>query len=278
MFIHSIKSLRSWLAMAMAACAMCMVAACGGGGGGSTSIESPAAQKSAVVIGKVAPAKAGFIAVADTDPITVHLLSDPNIKATVGADGTFTLRGLPEGSFTLVFMQGATEVGRLVFGEVAANQQITITVQLVSGELVLVDEDRRGIGDAGVELEGPVQNVVVLNPAADSRFVIKDRSVVARPGVTAIREGNTRKTVNDVTVGRQVHVKGTTVAGSTDVLAFEIKLQGAGDTAGSPGEDKQMTICHVPPGNPDKKKTITVGSSAWPAHQAHGDTEGACRP
>jgi hypothetical protein len=150
-------------------------------------------------------------------------------------------------------------------------------VQLVSGEVVLVDEDRRGIGDAGVELEGPVQNVIVVNPAADSRFVIRDRSVVARPGVTAIREGNTRKTVNDVTVGRQVHVKGTTVSGSTDVLAYEIKLQSADTSGGATTGETQMTICHIPPGNPSMKVTITIGASAWPAHQGHGDTEGACK-
>ena len=129
-----------------------------------------------------------------------------------------------------------------------------------------------------VELEGLVQNVVVLNPAGDSRFVIADRSVVARPGVTAIREGTTRKTVEDVTVGKQVHVKGTTVADSTDVLAYEIKLQNP--TTNPPGTTgtggRQITICHVPGGNPARARAITIDESAWPAHQAHGDTEGAC--
>jgi hypothetical protein len=272
MFTPSMHAFKSLATMFLAMCALAMLAGCGGGGGSSADTS---VQKSAVVVGKFAAPKAIAVTLADTDPIIVQVLSDASIKTTVAADGTFTLRGLPEGSFTLVFTQGAAEVGRLVFGEVAPNQQITITVQLVSGEVVLVDQDRRGIGDAGVELEGPVQNVVVLNPAADSRFVIKDRSVVARPGVTAIREGNTSKTVNDVTVGRQVHVKGTTVTTSTDVLAFEIILQSSTDAPGST-VDKQMTICHIPPGNPSKKVTLTIGASAWPAHQAHGDTEGAC--
>jgi hypothetical protein len=241
----------------------------GCGSGGTTSV---AVEKSAIVMGKVVAAKA---AKADGDPITVSVASEPDIKATVGADGTFTLRGLPAGSFTLVFVQGTTEVGRLEFREVAANQQVTISVQLVASEIVLVDEDRRGIGNAGVELEGLVDNVVTVSTSGDSRFVIAGRSVVAQPGVTAIREGNTRKTVNDVTVGKRVHVKGTTVTTSTDVLAYEIMIQSATETAG--GTEKQMTICHIPPGNPTKPKTITVGASAWPAHQAHGDTEGECK-
>lgn len=277
-------SLPSALAVFAAACGVLFLAGCGGGGGG----DSPSATtKSAVVIGKLAAPKAAnaggaIVALAAGDPIEVHVQSDPEIKATVGEDGTFTLRGLPEGSFTLVFTQAGTVVGTLTFQEVAANQQITITIQLAEGEVVLVDEDRRGIGHAGVELQGLVQNVVVLDPAADSRFVIAGQSVIARPGVTAIREGITRKTVADVTVGRQVHVKGTTLEGSTDILAYEIKLQNptTGTTGPAAPTDgaQTVTICHIPPGKPDKGRTLTIGTSAWPAHQAHGDTEGACPP
>lgn len=259
-----------------------LVGACGGGGG-SPSVETATTPKTTIVVGKVLPAaaKAGITHMAEGDPITVHVLSDPAIKATVAEDGTFTLRGLPAGSVTLVFMQGDTEVGRLVFSEVAPNQQITINVRLVEGEIVLVDEDRRGIGHAGVELEGLVDNVITVSTTGDSTFVIAGRTVIARPGVTAIREGNTRKTVADVTAGRRVHVKATTLEGSTDLLAFEIKLQGPDTGAGTgtgtgTGTEQQMTICHIPPGNPSKAKTLTIGASAWPAHQAHGDREGAC--
>jgi hypothetical protein len=274
--------LKKFLPMLLASFALALLPGCGGGGG-DTVTNTPAVSKTTVVVGKVLPEtqKASIVHQAAGDPIEVHVLSDPAIKATVGEDGSFTLRGLPAGSFTLVFMQGTTEVGRLVFAEVAANQQITINVKLVEAEIVLIDEDRRGIGNAGVELEGLVDNVITVSLTGDSRFVIASRSVVARPGVTAIREGNTRKTVEDVTVGRRVHVKGTTVEGSTDVLAFEIKLQGPDTGTGTgtgAGAEQQMTICHIPPGNPGKKKTLTVGSSAWPAHQAHGDTQGACAP
>ena len=33
----------------------------------------------------------------------------------------------------------------------------------------------------------------------------------------------------------------------------------------------KITICHK------KKKTLSVSINAWPAHQAHGDTKGACK-
>ena len=39
---------------------------------------------------------------------------------------------------------------------------------------------------------------------------------------------------------------------------------------------QKTTICHIPPGNPMKAKTITIGASAVPAHMAHGDFIGEC--
>ena len=45
------------------------------------------------------------------------------------------------------------------------------------------------------------------------------------------------------------------------------------------GDDQggKMTICHVPPGNHAARHTISIGESAWQAHQGHGDYRGACR-
>ena len=270
------NSFRKTFALVLASAGVLFLAGCGGGG--SSSSEAPAVAKTAVVVGKVALPSTVKAA---GDPIEVRVVgADPPITTMVATDGTFTLRGLPEGSFTLAFFQGTTAVGTLTFREVAANQQITVTIQLVENDVVLVDEDRRGIGHAGVELEGRVENVIGLNvgPTSESTFVIAGRTVIARPGVTAIREGITAKTVQDVTVGKQVHVKGTTIEGSTSVLAYEIKLQNPTTDNPTTGEEAKVTICHIPPGNPSKRNTITIGSSAWPAHQAHGDTEGACAP
>jgi len=36
------------------------------------------------------------------------------------------------------------------------------------------------------------------------------------------------------------------------------------------GEDK-VEICHYPPGNPENVQVISVGATAVPAHEAHGD-------
>lgn len=168
-----------------------------------------------------------------TGVVTVTVQENPSITTTVAADGSFTLRGLPQGSFTLVFTRDGATLGTLTFGEVKANQEITVTVNVSSGAVVLVEEKRDGIGHGDIEIEGNVDAVLALNPAGESRFQIKGYVVVTRPGDTAIREGSKSRTVQDVTVGRHVHVKGVwlPVEGTTQpVLAQEIMLQGDGSS------------------------------------------------
>ncbi len=45
---------------------------------------------------------------------------------------------------------------------------------------------------------------------------------------------------------------------------------------GAPAWAAKVTICHVPPGNPDNFHTISVGEKAVAAHLAHGDFLGSC--
>ena len=50
----------------------------------------------------------------------------------------------------------------------------------------------------------------------------------------------------------------------------------------TPPPSGEMTICHIPPGNFSARHTITIGVSAWPAHQGHCaqgtcDYIGACK-
>jgi hypothetical protein len=62
----------------------------------------------------------------------------------------------------------------------------------------------------------------------------------------------------------QGRVEGEPASGDVDVIANQDDI-----------EDK-VTICHVPPGNPDNAHTIVVGAAAVAAHLAHGDFEGEC--
>lgn len=44
----------------------------------------------------------------------------------------------------------------------------------------------------------------------------------------------------------------------------------------SASKNNKVTICHIPPGNPDNAHTIIVSENAAQAHFAHGDEEGEC--
>jgi hypothetical protein len=205
-----------------------ILAACGGPS--SPSSEEGISLQGTLVGDGVASASSAGGRAAAASTITVTVVENPSIVVTVGADGRFTLRGLPQGGFTLLFMADGARVGTLAFAELKPNQEITLTVRLDGNTVVVVEERRNGIGHGDTEIEGRVDAVNALNPAGDSIFVINGQTVMARPGETTIREGNRARTVNDVTVGRQVHVKGTFMPTSSRttqvVLAQEIKLQG----------------------------------------------------
>jgi len=59
------------------------------------------------------------------------------------------------------------------------------------------------------------------------------------------------------------------------VLAVALIVATPATQAQGRGQEK-VTICHIPPGNPDNAHEITVGAPAVPAHLAHGDTLGEC--
>jgi len=56
---------------------------------------------------------------------------------------------------------------------------------------------------------------------------------------------------------------------------WEIEIKENGDD-GDHGKKDKITICHIPPGNPDNAHTISVSGNAKNAHSAHGDTMGEC--
>ncbi len=218
-------------AFALALAGALVIAGCGGGS--PTAPSAPGAGAGVTLNGTLLGAAAASSVRATSSSfagLTVTLQENPAITALVGADGTFTLRGLPTGSFTLVFRLDGQVVGTLTFAEVRPNQEITITVALEGTTLTLLEQRRNGIGHGDVEIEGLVQAVLALDPAGESRFTIDGREVLARPGETAIREGSRARSVTDVSVGRRVHVKGVWMApearGGQAVLAHEILLQG----------------------------------------------------
>jgi hypothetical protein len=153
----------------------------------------------------------------------------------VGTDGTVTLRGLPQDSFSLAFTRDGKRIGTLTFSLGAGDSEIDITVSVTSSSVVLLQDVRNGAGHGDIELEGNVEQVLFLSTLNDSRFVISSRTVVVRPAVTVIRDGNKTRLPADLTAGTHVHVKGTFLPAEGSVipvLASEIRIQ-----TGNEGED-----------------------------------------
>jgi len=60
------------------------------------------------------------------------------------------------------------------------------------------------------------------------------------------------------------------------IAALVLWLVPTGGLAQGNSGKSRLTICHIPPGNRDARKTMTVPESAWSAHEAHGDLLGPC--
>ncbi len=198
-------------------------------------------------------------------------------RVDIDADGSFTIRGLPE-SFTLVFVDANGDpVGEpMEFDGVKPNQEIDIVVAMVDGEVVLLEESRTGIdheGASGIEIDGAAQNIDIDSDPMTGSLYVNEYHVFTRAGETSIRKGNRSLTLEDLDEGDQVHVRG--VFEGEDVFAFEIKLQEE-EEENDLDDEEQVTLCHIPPGNPSNAKTKIVGASAVPAHLAHGDHLGPC--
>ena len=61
-------------------------------------------------------------------------------------------------------------------------------------------------------------------------------------------------------------------------MSLVLALAAAVAAAAPAAQDRTVTVCHVPPGNPGNSHTIEVSASALDAHLAHGDSLGECPP
>ncbi len=220
--------------------------------------------------------------VTDVDDLTVSVFDGEKEVGSVKVEnGTFTLRGLPAGSFTLVFKNGTAEVGWLIFEDVKVNQQIVIVVELVDGQVKRLEETRNGIGHGDIEIGGAAWNIQVGSHPMAGSLEVNGYHIVTRTAETTIRKGNRALTLDDLQEGDQVHVKGEfeeAADGSSQVFAHEIKLQEEEEETDAPltsctvhdlDKPGKILICHN--GN-----TLSVAPDAWPDHAGHGDGCGPC--
>jgi phage baseplate assembly protein gpV len=244
--------LLSWVAAVIAAVVT--------GGCGSESPTAPSAG-GVVVQGVVLGDGASVTAAADTQPassrakkVTVRV-DGTTLSVDVSANGTFEFKGIPSGTFTLVFLADGVEIGRV---EVTAEDgfEVKIVVQVTDSTLVLVeikvenpdepedDDDTAssscavngGKTGAGIELEGRVASgsSASFNLTATGRSSVP---VVVDGSHATFRCNGSPKTTSDaackasVKTGARVHVRGTLMSCTeAKVTAIEVKVQKSDDS------------------------------------------------
>ena len=70
-------------------------------------------------------------------------IGPPGISTVVGADGNFTLTGVPPGSVTLVFTENGVSAG-ILLTNVGVNQLIVLDVRVDNGVATIESDHRRG--------------------------------------------------------------------------------------------------------------------------------------
>lgn len=204
----------------------------------------------------------GFHALAETpDALTVAVLDESGEEiARVEVDnGAFTLRGLPDGSFTVELYDGGTLVWSHDFDAVLPNQEIEITLELEDGTVRLVEEQRTGIGHGDVELEGIARRIQTMGDPRTGSLEVDGQLVKTRSAETAIRRGNEALTLADIDSGDRVHVKGVweeAEDGSTYVFAHEIVLQ---DDDDDDDDEDQNGNCSVISGGRVGERIVLEG-------------------
>jgi hypothetical protein len=141
--MHSLirTSLASTLAAALA------VAGCGGASPSSPSGKGVVLQGTVLSASGSAGASAHSGASAAAGKMVVTVQEQPSISATVSANGTFTLEGLPSGTFTLVFTIDGTVVGTIVISGIGTDAEVKIVVQITPDGAILIEIKIEGQGD-----------------------------------------------------------------------------------------------------------------------------------
>ena len=239
-----------WIAVGAAVIAP----ACGGG-----SPSSPSGSGGVAVQGVVLGDGTSFTASSGAGPssaqaqkITVKV-AGTSITAEVAANGTFELKGISSGSFTLIFLVDGVEIGRVVINA-PDGSEVKLVVQVKNSVLVVVEIKVETGGTAaspsptptssacwvnggtvgqGIELEGDVTEgtsaafKMAVNGRADTPIDVNASSASFRC-IGGAKVPTDTECKASVKAGAKVHVSGRLESCTTSaavVTAAEVKVQ-----------------------------------------------------
>lgn len=228
------------------ACAL-IALACGGGGPTTPSGSGGVVIQGVVMDGASSlAASSGSHAGAKAQKVTVRV-DGTGLVAEVAANGTFEVKGVPAGTFTIVFLVDGVEVGRVPV-TAPDGSEVRLVVRVESSRLVVVELRVEGNGPSsggtaascilnggtvgqGLELEGHVGS----GTSAAFTLAVNGRSselVNVTAGTAAYTCVGNAKTTGDckasLKAGAKVHVSGTLTSCSVSeahVTATQVKIQ-----------------------------------------------------
>lgn len=165
---------------------------------------------------------------------------DPATKLAV-----FTVDGVTV-SHTATLQGPTTDLFLRAYSKKASNS-ITVDGLRLNGEPLIATV-------SGSSSAGPANTLQLQSPQLMGRFKLEGRAVMKFGSVTS-------ETPKDSDLSFEI------IASSDD----DHSSLCSGDDDGH-----KVTICHIPPGNPEAAHTIKIGRSALEAHLAHGDVIGEC--
>lgn len=148
---------------------------------------------------------------------------------------------------------------------------------LYAEELEIEDEAPSAVQGTKMKLEG-----IITSFTSQSSFVVNGQEVNAANAV--FKHG----TAGDLALNVKVEVEGT-IDASGILIAKKVEFKSKDDDNegdddsdiddnddGKDDDDGKVTLCHIPPGNPENARTITVDEASVKAHLRHGDYLGPC--
>jgi hypothetical protein len=226
------------------------LAGCGGSNPSSPSGKGVVLQGTVLSGTNAAGASAHAGSAAASSKIVVTVQENPAITATVSANGTFELEGLPAGTITLVFTIDGKVVGTLTLTGLSPDAEVKIVVQITADGVILIEikidgqdgEDtppgttpsacliEGGRPGSNIELEGTVAS----GSASSFKMDIQGNRAA---GLVDVNAGSASwkcvgKSGSDCKAtfkaGNQIHVRGLLTTCSTTaalVNATEVKVQ-----------------------------------------------------
>jgi hypothetical protein len=234
------------------AVAAAVAVGCGGQSPSSPSSGTVLVQGLVLGDGASVTASSGVpIAAGKSQKVTVKV-DGTSITAEVSANGTFEIKDIPSGTFTLVFLVDGVEIGRVVV-TAEEGSEVKIVVQVKNSVLVLIEIKVESPGSGpgpspspaagaclinggkvgqGIELEGNVasgdEKAFQMSAAGATGLVDVSAAAASFRCIGNAKVPTDAECRASVKAGAKVHVRGTLMACSTakaEVTASEVKVQ-----------------------------------------------------